>query len=233
MKVIVKKNKEELDELIAQEFITLIKNKPNCVIGLATGSSPLGVYKKMIEAFEKKEISFKKVTSFNLDEYVNYKDYKDSYRYFMDENLFNHVDIDKSNTFFPSDTLLEKYDENIRAAGGVDLQILGIGSDGHIAFNEPKTPFDSKTHVTPLDPQTIKDNARWFDSIDDVPHFAVTAGLDTILHAKKIVLIATGANKKKAVEMMLGKEDINWPASILNRHSDVTIYLDEEANPQK
>ena len=151
----------------------------------------------------------------------------------MDSNLFDFIDINKENTFFPSDKLLEKYDENIQKAGGIDLQILGIGSDGHIAFNEPGTPFNSKTHVQALDPQTIKDNARWFASIDDVPHMSVTAGLDTILHARKIVLIATGANKKKAVEMMLGKEDINWPASILNRHPDVTIYLDEEANPNK
>lgn len=221
--------KEEVAVDVACRILYLVETKPNCVLGLATGSTPIDTYRTIVEASKERHISFKDVKTFNLDEYVNNNDYSQSYRYFMDSHLFDFIDIKKENTNFPPEENPSSYDEKIREAGGIDFQILGIGSDGHIAFNEPGTPFDSKTHIADLKEETIRDNSRFFASIDDVPTQAVTMGLATIMEAKEIVLLAFGKNKAKAIRAMFEKEDINCPASILNSHPNVTLYCDEDA----
>lgn len=228
--------KEKMDQEIADLYIETVKANPKCVLGFATGSSPLGVYANLIKAYNNHEVSFKEVTSFNLDEYVGLDGSSDqSYRYFMNHNLFDHIDIDKNNTHVPCgigdyETKAAEYDEQIAAAGGIDLQILGIGSDGHIAFNEPGTPFNSLTHVADLQESTIKDNSRFFNSIEEVPTKAVTMGLASIMKAKKIVLIATGLNKADAIKgLVTGLITEKLPCSILRRHPDVTIYVDKDA----
>ena len=228
--------KEKMNEEIAQLFIDTVKENPNCVLGLATGSSPIGVYKKLIEAYNNGLVSFKDVKSFNLDEYVGLdEEHEQSYRYFMNHNLFDHIDILKENTHVPSGNIenvenIEEYDAQIETAGGIDLQILGIGSDGHIAFNEPGTSFESLTHIDELAQSTISDNSRFFESIDQVPTKAVTMGLASIMRAKKIVLIATGENKADAVkDLLMGLITEKVTCSILRKHPDVTIYVDRDA----
>ena len=227
---------EEINRQIADTFIDLIKRNPKAILGLATGSSPVGVYQLLVKAYEEGEISFKDIKTFNLDEYVGLDGSNDqSYRYFMNYNLFDHVDIDKNNTHVPSgigdiEAKAKEYDEMIKAAGGIDLQILGLGSDCHIAFNEPGTPFDSLTHVTDIAESTIKDNARFFARIEDVPTKAVTMGLKSIMNARKIVLLATGKNKAQAVyDLIKGEQNESHPGSILRDHPDCTIYVDEDA----
>ena len=228
MKVIVD-TRENIDKAVADDFIKLVRVKQNAILGLATGSTPLGVYSNLAKAFKSKKVSFKNVKSFNLDEYIGLPEgHEQSYKYFMNDNLFKLIDINIDNTHFPS--LTNNYDKAIEESGGIDLQILGIGRDGHIAFNEPGTSFDSKTHEADLEKETIEDNARFFESIDDVPTKAVTMGLSTIMKAKKIVLIAYGSNKSDAISKMI-KEAPNekCPASILQGHPDVTVYCDAEA----
>lgn len=235
MKIVV--NKESvISKMIAEEFINVVLKKPNAVLGLATGTSPLGVYANMAKACAEGRVSFAKCTTFNLDEYVGLEGtHNQSYRYFMNENLFNHIDIDKKNTNVllgvgDYKKFMGEYDDMIAKAGGIDIQILGIGSDGHIAFNEPGTPFNSLTHETALTEQTIKDNSRLFNDISEVPTRAVTMGLKSIMNAKKIVLIATGKNKAKAVfGLIKGPITEDMPCSILQKHDDVTVYVDEEA----
>lgn len=229
-------NSKAINEEIANTFINTIKNKPNCVLGLATGSSPLGVYALLVEACQKHQVSFKDVTTFNLDEYVNLDgEHNQSYRYFMNHNLFNHIDIKKENTHVPLgigdvNKNAAEYDQQIEKAGGIDLQILGIGSNGHIAFNEPGTPLDSLTHIVALQDSTRKDNARFFNNIDEVPTHAITMGLASIMKAKKIVLIATGVNKAKAIAALVhGDVTTSLPVSVLKNHPDATIYVDDDA----
>ena len=229
-------SKEKMNAEIAQLFINTVKENPNCILGLATGSSPLGVYNNIINAYKEGEVSFKDVKTFNLDEYVGLEGtHEQSYRYFMNHNLFDHIDINKENTHVPSGTgdyeaKAQEYDALIEQAGGIDLQILGIGSDGHIAFNEPGTPFNSLTHVAELAESTIQDNSRFFNSIDEVPTKAVTMGLASIMKAKKIVLIATGLNKADAIKgLLLGFITEQLPCSVLRNHPDVTIYVDRDA----
>ena len=235
MKVVVGNN-EEISRLIAEEFIKQVNEKPNSVLGLATGTSPLQVYANMIKANKEGRVTFKDVKTFNLDEYIGLEGtHNQSYRYFMNENLFNHIDINKDNTHVLKGTgdylaYANQYDELIKKAGGIDLQILGIGSDGHIAFNEPGTPFDSLTHVAELAESTIVDNSRLFNDISEVPTKAVTMGLKSIMNARKIVLIATGKNKAKAIfNLLKGKKTEEVPCSILQDHKDCTIYVDEDA----
>ena len=227
--------KNQIDEVVANLFIETINNKPNCVLGLATGSSPVGIYKNLVKAYQENKVSFKDVTTFNLDEYIGLEEtHHQSYRYFMNDNLFNHIDIDKNNTHVPNginyEYDVENYDKEIENNGGIDLQILGIGSNGHIAFNEPGTSFDSLTHVVDLKESTIKDNSRFFNSIDEVPTKSITMGLTSIIKAKKIVIIITGENKKDVLAKLLtGEISEDLPASILHNHPDVTIYADYKA----
>ena len=235
MKVVVG-NEQEISRLIAEEFIKQVNAKPNSVLGLATGTSPLGVYANLVKANKEGRVSFKDVATFNLDEYIGLEGtHNQSYRYFMNDNLFNHIDIDKNRTHVLKgvgdyEAYLAQYDDEIASFGGIDLQILGIGSDGHIAFNEPGTPFDSLTHIAELAESTIKDNSRLFNDISEVPTKAVTMGLQSIMNARKIVLIATGKNKAKAIrDLLKGPMTEAVPCSILQKHPDCTIYVDEDA----
>lgn len=223
-------------DLIAREasrhFIEVLQTKENPILGLATGSSPVGMYQYLIKAFENDEVSFKNVTTFNLDEYVGIRyDHPQSYYTFMNEHLFKHVDIVNKNINLPKGNAnaIADYqlllDENRR-----DIQILGIGSNGHIAFNEPGTKFEQTTFEVELDEGTREDNKRFFDSIDEVPTHAVTMGLKDIMNSEKIVLIAIGASKADAIYKMIKEEpNTSLPASILKHHPNVEIYLDEEA----
>ena len=235
IKIIKVKDAAEASEKafeVMKEFI-----KPGMVLGLATGSTPLGLYAKMVEDHKANGTSYKDIKSFNLDEYVGLPiTHPESYYAFMHRNLFDQIDIPEENTHVPSglgddlEAQAKKYDEMIDESP-VDIQLLGIGSDGHIAFNEPGTPFDSGTHVTDLAESTIKDNCRFFDNdISKVPTQAVTQGIGTIMKAKNILLIATGANKAQAVKDMLeGPIDESCPASILQKHDSVVVIVDEPA----
>lgn len=237
MKVIVTKNYEELSKVAANEMAEVIKNKPNAILGLATGGSPVGMYKELIRMNKEGEVDFSKITTVNLDEYVGLSgDHDQSYRYFMNDNLFNHINIDKSKTFVPNglaediETECKNYDDKIANLGGTDVQLLGIGNNGHIAFNEPDKFLVAGTHLTGLTQSTIEANARFFDSIDDVPKTALTMGLGGIMKAKKIIVIASGEGKAEAVkEMLSGKITTDMPASMLQMHRDVVVIIDEAA----
>ena len=233
MKVIID-SAENIAAMAAQQYVDLLKRKPNAILGGATGSTPLGLYAELIRLNKAGEISFKDASSFNLDEYVGLDGTHDqSYRYFMDHNLFDHIDIDKSRTRVPSgiDTSdPAAYDKEIAAAGGVDLQLLGIGNNGHIGFNEPGTPFGSLTHIVELTESTREANKRFFTSIDEVPTHAVTMGVKTVMQARSIILMAIGPAKAPIMkEMLQGPVTEKVPASVLQLHPDVTVYMDYEA----
>lgn len=236
MKIIRCKNYEEASKVAGEIISASIKTKPNIVLGLATGSSPIGTYKNLIQDYENHNISFKDVKTYNLDEYVGLdRENPQSYYYFMNENLFDHIDINKENVHIPYaclDSLEEsckKYSEALEKAV-VDIQLLGIGANGHIGFNEPKTPFSQKTFIVNLTEKTRQDNMRFFNSIDEVPTKAITMGIAEIMKAKKIILIATGKVKAEAVKRLLSKEiTIDFPASALHKHPDVVVITDEEA----
>lgn len=235
MKYIVTKTYEELSRKAADIIAAQIIQKPNCVLGLATGSSPVGAYKKLAEYNKNGTIDFSDVTSVNLDEYVGLDVSNDqSYRYFMNDNLFNHVNIDKARTHVPNGLAKdlkaegEAYDAMIKELGGIDLQLLGIGVDGHIGFNEPDSVFVKATHEVVLDESTIKANARFFEKESDVPKTAITMGMMSIMQAKKILLVANGAAKKDILEKaFFGPIDPMVPASILQLHPDVTVIFSE------
>ncbi|MBQ3040372.1 MAG: glucosamine-6-phosphate deaminase [Clostridia bacterium] len=226
---------EKLSNMAANIIADVVKNKENAVLGLATGSSPLGTYARLIEKYNAGELDFKNVTSVNLDEYVGLDGSNDqSYRYFMNKNLFKHINIDINKTFVPSgctDDLKsegEAYDKMIEDLGGIDIQLLGIGLDGHIGFNEPDEFFTKETHVVKLDDSTIEANSRFFASKDDVPREAITMGMYSIMQAKKVLLIANGKNKKEIVKKaFFGPITPYVPASILQLHKDVTVIYSE------
>ena len=226
-------------EEVSDKAFEIMKSylKPGKVLGLATGSTPIGLYQRMVKDHKENGTSYKEIKSFNLDEYVGLPiSHPESYYAFMHRNLFDHIDILEENAHVPSglaedlDEAARHYDEMIDESP-VDIQILGIGSDGHIAFNEPGTPFDSGTHVCDLAESTIKDNCRFFDNdMSKVPTQAVTQGIGTIMKAKNILLIATGANKAQAVKDMIeGPVDVVCPASVLQNHGDVIVIVDEAA----
>ncbi len=235
MRFITVKNYDELSEKAADIIAAQMTVKPNCILGLATGSSPIGTYKRLIEDNKCGKIDFSDVTSVNLDEYVGLDgDNDQSYRYFMNNNLFNHINIDKARTFVPNgraDDLKsegENYDNMIKKLGGIDLQLLGIGLDGHIGFNEPDKFFTAATHEVVLDESTIKANARFFENEEQVPKTAITMGMMSIMQAKKILLIANGKAKKDIIEKaFFGPVDPMVPASILQLHPDVTVIFSE------
>lgn len=237
MKVIVAKNYEEMSKIAAQEIAKLLYVKPNAVLGLATGSTPEGVYKELAELNKQHKVDFSKVTSYNLDEYKGLKgEHPQSYRYFMDTNLFNHVNIDKSKTYVPNgiaenyEVECRRYDEDIENAGGIDLQLLGIGTNGHIGFNEPSDFLNLNTHVTELTEDTIKANSRFFDSIEEVPTEAITMGLGSIMKAKKIILLASGLKKAEIISKLVeDKISTRVPASMLQVHQNVLVIVDQEA----
>lgn len=233
MKIYIEKNYNALSERAVNIITSFLKQKPEAVLGFPTGSTPKKIYKILSEKCKKREISFKKIKSFNLDEYsgLSPKD-KQSYRFFMNNNLFLKTDINIKNTFFPTDfkPKYQEYDKKIKNLGGIDLQILGIGRNGHIGFNEPGSKFFSKTREIILTKTTIKDNARFFKKINDVPKKATTMGISTIMKAKKIILIASGKQKSEAIFRALkGKVSVKMPASILQKHKNITVILDKEA----
>lgn len=236
MQVKICRDYEEVSRAAADIFEKELKKKPNCVLGLATGTTPLGLYKNLIKAYKKEKVSFKDVTVFNLDEYVGLeKAHPQSYAYFMRKNLFDFIDINLERTFIPDGSA-----ENLEAACGEysdllsknprDLQLLGIGGNGHIAFNEPFSPFDGKTRLVTLTEKTINDNARLFNSENEVPKRALTMGISEIFAAKKIVLLACGKEKAPAVYNSTVLPVLpDCPASVLQRHKDCIFILDELA----
>lgn len=237
MKLIVTENYEELSKVAAGEMANVIKSNPKAILGLATGGSPVGMYKELIRMNKDGEVDFSDITTVNLDEYIGLSgDHPQSYRYFMNTNLFNHININKNNTYVPNGLAqdIEKeckaYDAKIAELGGTDVQLLGVGTNGHIAFNEPDEALVSGSHLTGLTEDTIKANARFFNSIDEVPTKALTMGLGEIMKSKKIIVIASGEGKAEAVKAMLsGMISTNMPASMLQMHRDVVVIIDKAA----
>lgn len=236
MEIKIYENAAEIGDAAAQLYKELIASKPNAVLGLATGATPVPTYKKLIELYKNGEISFKDVTTFNLDEYCDLdKHDKNSYYTFMHENLFNQVDIKEENVNFldgnakDCDAESKRYAEAIKAAGGIDLQLLGIGTNGHIAFNEPADKFTDEAFKVTLTQSTIDSNQQYFGDVP-MPRYAMTMGIGSIMRSKKILLIATGEKKAKAIKAMVsGEITPQIPCSILNEHSDVVVMLDKAA----
>lgn len=236
MKVIITKNYDEMSEKAFEVMANVVKNKPDAIIGLATGSTPVGLYKNMIKDHKENGTSYKNIKTTNLDEYAGLDYTSDqSYIYFMRNNLFDHIDIDLKNTNIENGKATDRQAECDRYNKLLenmqqDIQVLGIGSNGHIAFNEPGTPFGSVTHIVDLTENTIKDNARFFSSIDEVPRQAFTMGLKNIMNAKQILILANGKNKAKAVYgLVKGEVTTDVPASILQLHPDCVLVCDEDA----
>ncbi len=237
MEVIVAKNYEDMSKKACAHIVSRIKEKPDLVLGLATGSTPIGLYQNLIAEYKNNNISFRRVVTFNLDEYVGLDgNDPNSYRYFMDHQLFNHIDIDKNNTFIPDGTAenieeeCKNYEALINKFGGIDLQILGIGRNGHIGFNEPGSPFNSRTQYIRLAESTRQANSRFFPSLDDVPTHAITMGIGTILEAKEILLLISGKGKQEAVRRLFTEEpNEDFPASAIKTHPKVFVFVDEDA----
>jgi glucosamine-6-phosphate deaminase len=228
---------QEMNRIAAEIIIKNVTNSKKFTLGLATGSTPEGLYRYLIEDHTKNSTTYRNVTTFNLDEYVGMKACdKNSYHYYMNSQLFNHVDILPSNIHLPkgnaSDLEKEclKYEELIKTSGGIDVQVLGIGQNGHIGFNEPGSSFSSKTHVVELAKTTREANSRFFNEFNDVPTHAITMGISTILQSKKILLLVSSIRKADTLQRLLqGDIQETFPASILNQHPNVTVIADEEA----
>lgn len=237
MRFIITKDYNDMSRKAANIISAQIINKPNCVLGLATGSTPVGTYKQLVEWYNKGDLDFSEVSTVNLDEYKGLDhDNDQSYYYFMMNNLFKHVNIDLSRTHVPDGTepdpekACADYEKIVNEYGGADLQLLGLGHNGHIGFNEPADDFPKVTHCVDLTESTIKANARFFEKIEDVPTQAYTMGIGTIFKAKRILLIASGKDKAEIVKKAFcGPIDPRVPASILQLHPDVTVVLDEDA----
>lgn len=237
MKIIHAESYDDLSRKAAEIIAAQIKSKPDSVLGLATGSSPVGTYKELVKMYESGELDFSRISSINLDEYVGLDGTSDqSYRFFMNDNLFDHINIDKSNTNVPNgkaedrDAECSRYDALRSEIGPIDMQLLGIGENGHIGFNEPSDEFIYETHVVTLTDSTIMANSRLFADPADVPRYAMTVGMETIMTAKKVLLVANGAKKAQALrDTVSGPVTPRVPASILQQHPDVTIIADAEA----
>jgi glucosamine-6-phosphate deaminase len=240
MEVIILKDAQDVAKRAARVVCETVHRKPETVLGLATGSTPVAMYKELIAANQAGSVSFKKMRTFNLDEYVGLDPtHHQSYRTFMNENLFNHIDIEMDNTQVPPGNLKNPmeagpyYERMIADAGGIDLQILGIGSNGHIGFNEPTSSFASRTRVKTLTETTVKDNSRFFKTDEFQPTLSITMGIKTILETKRVVLLATGENKAQAVyDAIEGPMACVCPASALQMHEHVTFIVDEAAASQ-
>ncbi len=232
MKIFIFESKEELGKALGHEFTELVKENPHAILGLATGSSPLETYQAIAEEAKAEGVSFQDVQSFNLDEYLSCPLEDQTYRYFMNENLFSNIDIQAKNTHFPSVSELGGYDQEIEAAGGVDFQLLGIGRNGHIGFNEPGTDFNSLTHVVDLTDSTREANARFFHNDKNlVPTQAVTMGIGTIKKSRRIALIANGVDKAEAIaKLYREEEDPSFPATALVHHPHFEVYVTAEVD---
>ena len=236
MNVIITENYEEMSKKASEIIIDIVKANPNAILGLATGSSPIGTYKNMIKDHKENGTSYKNVKTVNLDEYVGLtKEHDQSYAYFMRTNLFDYIDIDQNNTNLPCGSAPDTQKECDRYNALLetmkqDVQVLGLGSNGHIGFNEPNTPFESVTHLVDLTENTIKDNSRLFASIDEVPRQALSMGIKNIMQAKSILMVVSGKNKAEAVKgMVKGEVTPALPASVLQLHPYVTIVCDKDA----
>lgn len=236
MKIIFTEDYDELSEKAFEIMKDVVKINPYAVLGLATGTTPLGVYKRLIADHLKNGTSYKHIRAVNLDEYKGQSAiHPQSYAYFMRKNLFENIDIDLDNTYIENGTAedesaeCKRYDKLLKLLPR-DLQLLGLGENGHIAFNEPNTPFDSTTHIVNLTESTIKANSRFFNDISDVPKQAFTMGMKSIMQAKKILILASGEIKAKAVyKTVKGEVNVNCPASILQKHPDCTLVVDKSA----
>lgn len=237
MKIIKTKDYNDMSRKAANLISAQVISKPDCVLGLATGSTPIGAYENLINWYNKGDLDFSEVTTINLDEYRGLPgDNDQSYRYFMNEHLFNHVNVRKDHTYVPdglepdSDKAAADYDQIIANAGGIDLQLLGLGHNGHIGFNEPADEFPKGTHCVDLAQSTIDANSRFFASMDEVPKQAYTMGIQTIMQAKKIVVVVSGKDKAEIVKKaFFGPVTPQVPASILQLHNNVVLVADEDA----
>ncbi|RCW77492.1 glucosamine-6-phosphate deaminase [Saliterribacillus persicus] len=237
MKVIQVNNYEEMSKKAAEIIINRIQADNKITLGLATGGTPVQTYERLVEDFRKNHTSYKQVTTFNLDEYIGLPiTDPNSYHFYMNKHLFHHIDIDPNETFIPNglaENLEEEcrlYDEKIKEYGGIDLQLLGLGENGHIGFNEPGTPFEQKTHVVTLEESTRTANARFFNDLSEVPTKAITMGLGTIVKSKEILVLVSGEEKRHALSQLLHSDkDEDFPASILKTHENVTIIATEDA----
>ena len=231
MKWIEATNYEEMSKIAADIFISQLKQNPKSVFGMATGGTPEGFYKELVASYQAGDISFADVQSFNLDEYIGLDPNSEmSYHYYMADNLFNHVNIKEGNWHVPSgnvadlDAVAKAYDAAIEAAGGIDIQLLGIGVNGHIGFNEPGTSFVAGTNIIELAQSTREANKIYFDRLDDVPTHAITMGIRTIMQSKKVVLLISGASKQSAFDRLRsGEVTEDFPASALHNHDDVVV----------
>lgn len=237
MRIVILNNSDAVAAYGAQLMVEQIQAKPESVLGLATGSSPTKLYAKLVEAVKAGKVSMSQCRSFNLDEYLGLApEHNQSYRYFMQKHLFDRVDIQPENTHVPDglakdpEQMCQQYEQKIRGCGGIDLQLLGIGANGHIGFNEPSSSLRSRTRIKTLTAQTVKDNARFFKTGEFQPELAITMGIETIMESRHVMLVATGANKTAAVRAMIeGPVSASCPASILQFHPKATIVLDTEA----
>lgn len=237
MRIITVENYEEMSKKAATMVASQIILRPDSILGLATGDTPTGMYQELIKLYNNKEIDFSETKTFNLDEYYGInKENNQSYYYYMMNNFFEHININRENINMPNGIAKDineeckAYEERISQAGGIDIQVLGIGGNGHIGFNEPGASFEAETHLVDLDEKTIEANSRFFESIEEVPTKAVSMGIKTIMHSKKIILLASGIAKAEAIAKAVnGKISSEVPASILQLHKDVTIIVDKEA----
>lgn len=237
MRVIECAQPDEAAEVVAEEILEALRLKPDLVLGLATGSTPIGVYERLVRARRERGVDFSHLRTFNLDEYVGLAaDHPQSYRYFMRQHLFDEAGIPPQNVHFPpvqADDLhaaCRAYEQSIRDVGGIDIQLLGIGSNGHIGFNEPTSSLASRTRVKTLTDKTLRDNARFYGDGEEQPQLAVTMGIGTILDARRIVLQSFGAKKAEAIHAAVeGALSSFWPASALQLHPDVTMFVDAES----
>lgn len=237
MILFITKSYQEMSKKAASIVAAQVIIKPNSILGLATGSTPALMYKEIIKTYKNDLIDFSEIRTFNLDEYFPIdRDNPQSYAYYMEQNLFKHINISTSNIFIPNgicedvEAECKAYDAKIQALGGIDLQVLGIGVNGHIGFNEPDIRFESRTHLVNLDDDTIEANSRFFSSKEQMPTKAISMGMRTIMDSSKIILLASGSNKAEAIyKTVFGEISPNVPASIIQLHKDVTILLDQEA----
>ncbi len=237
MLVLVRDDYDAVSREAARRVAELVRRQPDCVLGLATGGTPRGLYEELIRLHRDEGLDFSKVTTFNLDEYVGLSpDHEQSYHAFMWRHLFDHINVDPRFVHIPHGmaddvpAFCDWYEERIAEAGGIDLQVLGIGANGHIAFNEPSSSLGSRTRIKTLTPQTREDNARFFGSLDDVPRYAITMGVGTIMEARQLLLLASGSGKADAIaDTVEGPISARVPASIVQLHRDAVVLVDRDA----
>ena len=237
MRVIITEDYNAMSKRGAEVITTLVTARPRCILGLATGSTPVGTYRELARRHMDEGLNFSEVTTFNLDEYLGLAPaHPQSYHHFMEENLFKHVNIDPGRVHIPDGLAKDfnaecrDYETLIQESGGIDLQLLGLGRDGHIGFNEPSSSLGSRTRIKTLAPETIEDNSRFFESLDEVPRFAITMGVGTIMEAREILLLASGRSKAEALRATIeGPISAEFTASVLQLHPRVMIVTDREA----